>query len=223
MQIQKILGSHALTLSFFMGCFLFSTSVFAQKTEYRVTLNFGLFSSDASKFTGVSTWSDMPFLVEEKSTFWSKNGTLYGIYGDIRRISKENFILGANFGTELWVNKVPSHINYAFGKRISAFSNSYLIQNTLNSTPYFGYRFKKKQANIDWTFGLDIAYNLAAKGKDMPLFILRPQTQIAVFSNKIGGFMSYSLDALDYSAHYTTSSINTFSRLFRLGLTYKIK
>ena len=229
-------------LTILLGFIAFSTSIFGQKMEIRGVLNSGLMS-----FTGVGA-DDVTFMNANgigqnafvNSPLGSKNGICYGLSVDVRRVTKPRIVIGLEVGVEVLRSKVSINGINGVGVRLNASGSSNSIHNFLVAQPYLGYRFKAAGFNIDWTIGLDVAYNLGSKVKgnatasDGKVFTadykrtstaidLRPRTQIAVSSDKIGAFVGYSFGGVNYNSGYSGGSVDCFSRLIRFGLTYQVQ
>ena len=151
--------------------FCIFSNAFAQKTEFRVALNSGLFSFGGG--AAADQTSEIQFL-SSNNTIQSEG--LLNIHGkalnlfngvslNVTRVTKKDFIFGLDFGIEslksnLEINSIiqgqinsptPATIKNAEGKTILSFRS-------VNLNPYVGHRFYFKKFSIDATGGVDLAY-----------------------------------------------------------------
>jgi hypothetical protein len=157
------------------------TSVFGQRTEFRLSLNSGLFSFAGKSSESISYINSMRFGVTQigepytNNPYGSKNGLSYGVSGNVRRVTKKKIIYGVDLGYEMLRSKTainginvvnptlsiwpsPASVYPASGK-------TYLNVSFINIHPFAGYRFVLKPVHIDLTAGVDIGRCLKAKEK----------------------------------------------------------
>ena len=229
---------------------VFSTCAFAQKTEFRLALNSGLFS-----FGGNSTVSesyirnypgyDIPNYTND--VYSSKNGITYGLSFDIKRITKRNFIFGLNTGIEVLKNKIDINGVYFYGivgpspATIQKGSGSTVTTyNFINTNPFVGYRFNLNKISLDLTGGFDVSYCLRAHENGFvdvfndirPTtsvnikninFDFRPRIQLEFNFKKVGVYVGYSYGIVNYYPQNQVANPEAYSRLIRFGLSFKIK
>jgi len=140
------------------------TIAHGQKTEYRISLNSGLFSfagksAEESTFINYSDQLQSGYI---NNPYGSKNGLCYGMSGNIQRVTKRNFILGLDLGYEILRSKI-SIVGIAGSTETSTYSysatgQSFLTNNFMNIHPFFGYRIIEKSVILDITGGIDYAY-----------------------------------------------------------------
>jgi len=236
--MNKILS--ILTASFF------ACNTFAQKTELQVQLNSGLFS-----YTGKSAvnstfiiYSDQNNKAYTNNPYGSNSGLSLGVSGNIKRVTKKNWLLGADIGLERLRSKTKiTEINSYNGSETynyDATGQTYLNNNFLNVQPYFGHRLMLTQLPIDLSAGLDLAYLLSANekgkatdqnGKDYTTsedrknikLDFRPRFQVETKYRKIGLYAGYSMVIKNYKSSYIGGTFEAYARFLRFGLTYQLK
>jgi hypothetical protein len=226
-------------------------NVFGQKTEFRASLNSGLFSYAGTYATGTtSIYCDM----YTKSGFTEnpygvKSGLCYGLSFNFKRLSRMNHFWGLDLGYEILRSNVSINTVYEY---IATSSNSFNVTNTYNATgqtflnnsyinldPFIGHRYKFKQINFDLTAGVDMEYCLtsAEKGnattsdgtkyttfenyKSTPLEI-RPRIHLQIGYKKMGLYFGNSIGiARSYRKGYF-GYYKVPSNFIRFGITYLI-
>jgi hypothetical protein len=216
-----------------------------QKTEYIIAFNSGLFSfsgNTAASETfinynpGISTYTNNPY--------GSKNGFCYGISANLKRINKNNLVLGLDLGYEILRSKIT--VNSVAGdygivnNNNSAIGKTFLNFGFVNINPQLGYRLINKHVSVDLLVGLDFAFCLTAtekgsatttNGKKFTTTIdrktikseIRPRFQVATNYKKMGAYVGYSLGMANYMYGYVGGKPECYARLIRFGLTYQIK
>lgn len=226
-------------------CFL-NTS-YGQKTEFRISLNSGLFSfagKSAESVTSInySEWLERGYT---NNPYGSRGGLGIGLSGNLKRLSTNNSIIGIDLGYELLRSKIKiNHVSGSTGSstyELSAKGKTFLNSNFINLHPFMGYRLPVNNLNIDFTGGLDIAYCISSKengsatasdgtkyetavDRENINFDIRPRIQIAANYEKVGVYIGYSLGLADYKANYDGGKIDKcYASLLRFGLTYQLK
>ena len=230
-----------LTLTFLF----FLTIAYGQKTEFRLSLNSGLFSfaGQSPESTSFINFSDKTSSGHTNNPYGSKNGLCYGLSGNIKRVSKQNFILGLDLGYETLRSKVSiNQISEYTGTstyQYDASGQTFLNSNFININPFWGYKTSAKQINFNITGGLDFGYNLsvdengnatAINGTKYETSIdrktikwdIRPRMQISADYKKIGLYVGYSFGLSNYKREYLGGINEAYSRIIRFGMTYKI-
>jgi hypothetical protein len=211
--------------------FLTVTSLFffiityGQKTELSVSLNSGLFSfaGESSAPTSFINFNDQINSGYTNNPYGSKNGICYGLSGNIKRVSTQNFIFGLDLGYEMLRSKVS--INKISGftgtstYEYDASGQTFLNTDFINLNPFIGYRIPVKQVNVDVTGGLDFGYNLRTHENGDATAIngtkyetsadrrtikwdIRPRVQISASYKKLGVYIGYSFGLSNYVNDY---------------------
>jgi len=164
----------ALTLSLFF----ILTSLHAQKIEFSVQANSGLFHYSGKSATTVSLIHQGPPNIPNytNNPYGSKNGFGYGVNLQGQFISKGGFIAGLQAGYEMLKSKVdingillyndiaidylPS-ANFAAPAPVEAKGQTYLKNKFINLSPYVGYRINLKKVKLDLMPGIDLGFGLS--------------------------------------------------------------
>jgi hypothetical protein len=233
--------------------FLFlSIFTHAQKTEFGISLNSGLFSF-AGGLAESSTSINYDSSINSGSTnnpYGSKSGLSYGISANIKQVTKKNLVLGIDLGYEVLrskisINSVWSYDEISAGVYYDANGQTFLNNDFINLFPQIGYRFKSKKVSFDLVAGSDIAFCLNATEKGEATATngikyntnvdrktinkdFRPRIQLTANYKKAGVYAGYSYGLTDYTSDYLWGdnlgdSDGTYSRFFRFGLTYLLK
>lgn len=222
------------------------TIAHGQKTEYRISLNSGLFSfagQTASK-TSFINFNDQTKSGYTNNPYGSKNGLCNGVSGNIQRVTKRNFILGLDLGYEILRSKI-SIFGIAGSTETSTYGypatgQTFLNNNFMNINPFLGYRIIEKPIILDITGGIDYAYCFKSNevghatdsngtkyetSRDIETIKseVRPRIQISTYYNKFGLYVGYSYGFISYMSGYLGAFNESYARLLRFGLTYQIK
>jgi len=231
---------------------LLLTNVFGQKTEFRASLNSGLFS-----YTGLSATGTTSIYCDKytKSGFTEnphgvKSGLCYGFSFNFKRLSKMDHYWGLDLGYEILRSSVSINKVYEY---IATSSNSFNVTNTYSATgqtflnnsyinldPFVGHRYKFKQINFDLTAGVDMEYCLKSSEKgnatstdgtkytttknygSVPIEI-KPRINLQIGYKKIGLYCGYSIGiARSYHKDFL-GYYKVPSNFIRFGATYLIK
>lgn len=231
---------------------IFLTNVFGQKTEFRASLNSGLFS-----YTGLSATGTTSIYCDKytKSGFTEnpygvKSGLCYGFSFNFKRLSKMDHFWGLDLGYEILrssvsINKVYEYIatssnSFNVTNIYSATGQTFLNNSYINLNPFVGHRYKFKQINFDLTAGADIAFCLKSTEKgnatipdgtkyttskiygSIPIEI-KPRIQLQIGYKKIGLYCGYSIGiARSYQKDFL-GYYKIPSNFLRFGATYLIK
>ena len=213
---------------------------YGQKTEFRISLNSGLFSFHGKSAEKISfiNYNDKTQSGYTNNPYASENGLCFGLSGDIKTVTRKNFIFGIDAGYEVLRSKIE--INEIFGYtgsstyQIPAKGQTIFKYGFINLHPFFGYRLATKPINFDLTGGLDLGDCLSTKedgtatasngvnykisgNRNIIKFDIRPRIQIAADYKKIGAYIGYSSGVLMHSSN------GCHERLLRFGLTYQLK
>jgi hypothetical protein len=232
------------TLLFLISVLLL-TNVTAQKTEFSIALNSGLFA-----FSGASaeiTTSINLNLGHTTSTGYTNNpygakfGLGYGVSTNLKRITKDNIVIGFGLAYETLRSKISiDRIDFGGDTTgIPASGQTYLRLNCLNLNPQFGYRFHFNKLTFDIVGGFDIGYILKANEKGRAVdsdgiiyttardrktinVDFRPNAQFLAYYRKIGCSIGYAYGFANYRAGYLGGTNECYARLIRFGLAYRL-
>jgi len=235
-----------LTLS--IVCIL--NSVFAQRMEYSLSFNSGLFSfagrSSASSSFINGNHSSTASNAYTNNPYGSKNGLCYGMSANVKRVTKINIIYGIDLGYEMLRSQTTINGVYDYSVALSSTLNPASGKTNLNFSfinlqPFAGYRFAIKPVYIDITAGVDVArcltaredgnaktttglaYNTSMDRKTITTDI-RPRVQLAAGYKRWGVYTGYSLGLKNYLKDRVSGGTNeSFSRILRFGITYRLK
>ena len=218
-----------------------------QKTEYRISLNSGLFSfagRSASETSFINFFNDHTKSGYTNNPYGSKDGLCYGMSGNIQRVTKRNFILGMDLGYEILRSKISivgvSGYTGTSTFEYSATGQTFLNYNFMNINPFFGYRIIEKPIILDITGRIDVAHCFKAQeegnatdsnGTKYETFgdrktiksEVRPRIQISTYYKNFGLYFGYSYGLTNYMSDYRGGIFESYARLLRFGLTYQIK
>ncbi|WP_264520743.1 hypothetical protein [Flavobacterium sp. N1994] len=262
----------------FLAIFLFSISN-AQTTEYRVSLDSGLFS-----YGGEGAFSSSSMVIYPGRTdgytlnpYGSDVAFCYGLSVDWRHITSSKTLFGFSLGYEIVRSKttitlVQGDFSSFYGN-INGFlpsgAETVTTNYDLNAFPYAGHRFMIKKTPVDLVFGVDVAYILGStekgeangtsvisgtvvtvggggNGGTVPVlgaiiptnqttytssnniyntsFDLRPRLQVSADYYNFGLYLGYSYGLVNYNTNPRSGANtgNTYSRMIRFGVTYKL-
>ncbi len=213
---------------------IFSMSLNAQTTEWRVAFNSGVFFFREN--VDYSTGS---------STFFGKSGQIVGLSTNVQRVTNSNFIFGADLGVEVLRQyiEIGSHdyVQIPMPDFQLPFNQNHYNVGYVNFNPFLGYRKSTKNIIFDFTGGIDIVYCLRENEIGNPVdkfgdqFIyapnhsrldFRPHIQVNANYKKAGVYLGYSHGLINYETLNPASTLvshTSYSRLFRFGVTCKIK
>ena len=216
------------------------TLSYGQKTEFRISLNSGLFSFHGKSAEKISfiNYNDKTQSGYTNNPYASENGLCFGLSGNIKRVTIKNFIFGIDLGYEVLRSKIQ--IDEIFGYtgsstyQIPAKGQTFFKYSCINLNPFWGYRLATKPINFDLTGGLDLGDCLRTKedgtataangvsyiasgNRNIIKFEIRPRIQIAADYKKFGAYLGYSFGFLMHSTN------GCHERLLRFGLTYQLK
>lgn len=216
----------------------------AQKTEYRISFNSGLFSFaglNPEKRTFIN-FNDQTQSGYTNNPYGAKGGLCYGVSANIQRVTRQNFILGVDLGYETLRSKISiigvGGFNGTETYDLTADGQTYLNSNFTNIYPFLGYRIMKSPVILDLTGGIDIAHCISAKedgeatdsnGKKYETSLdrktikneVRPRIQISTSYKKMGLYVGYSYGLANYQRDYIPQ-FESRAKLLRFGLTYQI-
>lgn len=222
-----------------LSSLLISLSSKAQQLEVRTSLNSGFY---AYRGNGAESVSRINGTTYTNNPYGSKGGLSYGLSFNIRKVAKSHFIFGADLGYEMLRSKVKLDYFDVIGDIASDFrGKTYLNTSFINLFPYLGGRFKINQQSFDLVGGLDMGYVLSSREKgdaksiDNSQFHIetsvdrkyiktdfRPRIQLSTDFDKIGLYVGYSHGLSNYTANLIGRDAETYSRMWRVGLSYRL-
>jgi hypothetical protein len=230
--------NNALLVLLILG-FLIPQELTAQKSEVRASLNSGFFYYGGNGATSVSSINGTTYT---NNPYGSKGALSYGLSVNLRRVSEGNFIFGADIGYEMLRSKVNLAYNDVIGDIASDFKGqTYLNTSFINLFPYLGRRFAIKAKDFDLVAGVDVGRVLTSRekgdAKSTPTDVfhietsrdrknlqtdVRPRIQLSTDFDKLGLYVGYSYGLINYTGNYIGSSSDTYSRFWRMGITYRL-
>jgi hypothetical protein len=201
--------------------FLTLTNVMAQKTEFRVSLNSGLFSfyGRSADATSSINYNDQTNRGYTNNPYGSKSGPSYGLSVNVKRIYYRKFIIGLDLGYEILRSKVSiNQINGYTGTstyQMDATGRTFVNSNCVNLNLFAGYRISAGKIGIDLTGGLDYAritkLNESGKATDTNGVVyhtsedlkaikyeLRPRIQLSADYRRYGIYLGRSFGISNY-------------------------
>jgi len=227
------------TLLLFLFTAIIPFTLEAQQLQVHANLNSGFYSFHGS---GTESLSRINGASYTNNPYGSKGGLSYGFSVDVKKITTSKFIYGADLGYEMLRSKVKLDYDDVIGDIASHFAGrTYLNTSFINLFPFLGRRLNEKGQPFDLIAGLDIGYVLSskedgdAKSTDNAQFHVetsvdrkhlntdfRPRIQLSTDFNRIGCYIGYSYGLKSYRGGYIGGSTEAYSRMFRLGLSYRL-
>jgi hypothetical protein len=226
----------------------FLSTLFSQKTEFKISLNSGLFnfSGLSAESTSKINYNKNPNYGDRSYTnnpFGSNKGIGIGLSADITRLTKSGFVIGADLGYEVMRSLITiDGINGFDGVasfQLKADGQTFLNYQFVNLFLHFGQRFKFNNVNIDLVGGFDL--NQCLKGNetgnatdvngkeyttsfDRKTITTDPRlrAQMNVKYSKMGFYIGYAHGFVNYNAGFIGGSSRFSARLMRFGITYQI-
>jgi hypothetical protein len=264
---------------FLFICIFFLTVTNAQTTEFRISLDSGLYS-----YGGDGSSSNSEIQIYEGRTYgYTKNpygsnvAFCFGLSFDVRQVNKNKFVYGANLGyeilrskTDIWLIDLTAD-NSSVGYVLNGIQTTTTNYN-ITLFPYIGQRFKIKKSTLDLTLGGDVSYILGSQEKGsatvssgfpsgtvigqvgsgsvgnittIPVvgagdgnkttytssnniyttsFDFRPRLQVSVGIHNFGLYLGYAYGLVNYNTKPKAgvNTGNTYSRMIRFGVSYKL-
>lgn len=227
-------------------CLVLTSIAFAQKVEWGLSLNSGLFSFQGAS---VERSSSINFNEESQKSYTNnpygdKSGLGYGLSGFVKVVNTNHLIYGIDIGLESLNSQIQIEEVSGYGGssnfNLSADGKTNLRYINLNTFPFIGYRLDFEKINVDVLSGLEVAFLMSSKeigsavtsdgtkyntsldrktiGTD-----LRPAFRIAVAYHRYGVYAGYSYGLSNYKSGYIGGVNEVYSSLIRFGLTYNFK
>jgi hypothetical protein len=222
----------------------------AQKFEFSVHLNSGLFYYNGATATHVSFINER-YNAEQSYTnnpYGTKPTLSYGVAGQIQYVSKINLLVGLQVGyqnmrssVDLYMHKTPLLGASPSATYLPAIGGHTIFSNqSINYNPYIGYRIKIKRAAIDLDAGLNIDENLRShengrtqsdNGPDIttnsdhnpkPSMDFGYRFELKANYLRYGVTAGYNYGTYNYFSGYAGGRPEAYSRMIRFGLSYRI-
>ena len=231
----------------FLISLLSLTHVTAQKTEFSIAFNSGLFAfsgASAEKTTSINLdFGNTHSTGYTNNPYGAKFGLGYGVSANLKRITKDNIVIGVGVAYETLRSKICiDRIDFYGGTTNipnTASGQTYLRLNCFNFNPQFGYRFYFNKLTFDIVGGVDIGYILRANEKGRAVdsdgiiyttardrktinIDFHTNTQFWVYYRKIGFSLGFAYGFRNYRAGFAGGTNECYARLIRLGLVYRI-
>ncbi|MGX5688464.1 hypothetical protein [Arcticibacter tournemirensis] len=217
-------------VSFFIVC---SLSLFAQKTEYSVHVQTGLFNfggKSAEKSSSLNgNYANNPY--------GTGSSFSYAFYLQLQGITKRNTIWGLQSGYESLASRIKIDRILYLGApaREGDFGHTSLRNQFILVHPYVGHRFNFG-IPLDISVGPDLGIGLKSmeKGKvpdanfvidnerDIPAVDARIRINATAYHKSMGFTVGYSDGTINYQANMIGAEPETYSRFLRIGLSYKL-
>lgn len=145
------------------------TISYSQKTEIGMSFNSGLFSfgGQSAVRTSFINYNKQTKSGYTNDPYGSKGGLCYGFSGNIKRLTRKNFVYGIDIGFEQLRSKVSINQIIEFPDSTSNYYSStgrtFLNCNFINLNPFIGYKFGSGKIKYEITGGFDMAYGLSTK------------------------------------------------------------
>jgi hypothetical protein len=224
----------------FLFIILIPLSSMAQQLEVRASLNSGFYSYRGS---GAESVSRINGTSHTNNPYGSKGGLSYGLSLNLKKVTKSNFIFGADLGYEMLRSKVKLEYFDVIGDIASQFEGkTYLNTSFINLFPFLGGRFNISKQAFDLVGGMDIAHVLSVKEKGDAKSIdnaqfhiqtsrdrknmkmdLRPRIQLSTDFGKMGLYAGYAHGVRNHQANLIGMDVEAYSRMWRFGVTYRLK
>lgn len=225
---------------------LFITAAQGQGLEIGANLNSGLFSfgGRVAQSTTFINYSDPSNSGYTNNPYGSRGGISYGASGSLLVKTGGPFVFGADLGYEVLRSKVKINgvagftgsSSYAYDATGKTFLNCQFI----TIYPFAGYRIPAGFVSITPMAGVEVGYVLSIKedgsitdvnGRKYETSLdrktikadVRPSVRVAVSHGKVGVYAGYSIGLIGYLTGYTGSENDVHSRMFRFGLSYRVK
>jgi hypothetical protein len=222
---------------------LFLSTLLAQKMDFRLSLNSGLFSfagRSATSTSAINSTANLPKYTN--NPYGSKADWCDGLSAELSRVTRRRLLLGVSLGYEALRSRLDItsvNISGVDFYTVDAHGQTVLTSRFINLFPYMGYRFTPGKLNVDLTGGLDLGYCLSAaengkadasngltytSSRDRKTISadVRPRLQVSVGYHKTAVYVGYSYGLVNYMAGYIGGPTGAYARLLRFGLQYRI-
>lgn len=227
-------------------CLLLSISLnnaTAQKLELRGQINSGFYSYRGASAVSTSQINDATYT---NNPYGRKPAISYGASFNIKKVTSASIIYGGDIGYEILRSKVSLDYQDPLGGDIvwQFTGRTFLRNGFVNIFPFIGKRLKVGSQLVDITIGSDIGILTSSKEKgkatatqQQSIVIktsmdrnknlstdIRPRIQVSTDFDKIGIYAGYSYGLSNYYKGYIGLKNNqVYSRMLRLGISYRIK
>ena len=231
---------------------LISNCGFSQKTEFSVNAYSGLFSFRGNGAVANSRFQAYYYSPSNNYQTYNPHGKKsafsYGFEGGISRNTKLNLLYGIAVAFEVLSSGVNIDSAVYYGdfaiNQYDAAGSCKLANTFININPFFGKRFIRNKFTFDILAGLDLAFCLSSREKGeattnppsneiintkrdiaKPDVDFRPRLQFKAAYKKFGILLGYSHGLTNYhlQKNYPMDNTKSYTRFFRLGVSYVIK
>ena len=222
---------------------LYLSPLLAQKTEFALSLNSGLFSFAGRSATGTSAinfTANLPGYTNDP--YGSGAGWCDGLSAEVNRVTHRHLLFGVSLGYEALRSRLDVtsvNISGVDFYSVSAQGHTTLTTQFINFFPSLGYRFRPGKITVDLTGGLDLGYCLGAEengkayasngtaytaSRDRKTITadIRQRLQVAVGYRKTAFYVGYSYGIVNYMAGYVGGPTGAYARFLRFGVKYRI-
>jgi hypothetical protein len=228
----------------FLSCLLSLSTLLAQKTEFGLSLNSGLFSFAGRSATSTSAINaSAEFSNYTNDPYGSTVGWCDGLSADLKRVTRRRLLFGLSLGYEALRSELSlTSVNVFTGNlaySLAAHGHTDLNSRFINLFPSIGYRFLPGKLTVDLTGGLDLGDCLSAQengkavagngatyasSRDRKTITadIRQRLQVSVGYHKTAVYVGYSYGLVNYTAGYIGGPTGAYARLLRFGLQYRI-
>lgn len=223
-------------------CLLLVFNVSAQKTNWYINANAGLFSFSGLSAVNTSfiNYSSDLNITYTNNPYGAKSGFGYGLSGRVQHIYFKHFIAGIDAGYEKQSSRVLINGISGYTPGTTKDGHTNIDYKFINVFPFAGYRINMQKVHLDITGGVDLAYCLSAKengsatATDGTIFTtntdrktittdIRPRIQGTCSYHKAGIYIAYSHGFGNYMDGYIGGINEAYARLLRFGISYQLK
>jgi hypothetical protein len=222
-----------------------STLGFAQQKEYSLHLNTGWLrfgGESAAKTSALILGSGRSDINYTDNPYGKKAGLGYDGTVQVQKVSAKNLLFGLQAGYEILRSKVPLTHAYTLVSSATApavSGETVLRHRFINTYPFMGKRWVLSKTTVDLTAGLNLGFNVKSheKGaatdaggqiyrsnKDLDKLGLDTRARVGITAcyQKFGLTAGYAHGLKNYTPETEGANRQTFARLMRLGLVYRI-
>lgn len=220
--------------------------IFAQKNEFSagINTNFMYFTGSSAEDKTFINYTESSQTSYTNNPYGSKSGIGIGFNLSYKRITKSKLFVGIEASYQNSKSKIDIQNIYVFGDDFAymdtASGTTNLVNNTLNINPFIGYRKQFQKFNLDIGLGLEISNIISTKEKGSATDIYNkqyktnrdrktistdflPKIQLNAYYKNYGMFCNYSFGLANYKANYDGGNNEAYSRIFCIGINYRLK
>lgn len=228
-------------------CLLNLTPAFAQRYEFSVHIISGLFNyhgSGANSESFIDKASNGIGSNYVNNPYGTKPTYSYGVAVQVQCVTPVRLLWGMQAGYENLRSSVDlyqdNHLPYTFYTVPPTVAGyNILSSDVFNFNPFLGYRIKLKQVSVDAVIGLDVAVGFSTHqkgqtkaddgstdyvdlswGKELdPTY----RFELKASYRRYGISTGYNYGVFNYNGRSLGASSQVFSRMMRMGISYKIR